>query len=150
MKFSSFQIQYNDPLKKKKKKKQRCFVFFCHIDVWFFSKMGWSPSFGFFSFTRCDGARKLWALGRWRHRGHQLWLQKSGCQRSATGRAKELPFTAKPKAGSQLIIKLRCLLETSQENQSGNQFEINGSMFLYSVFCLGIFHGHVDIGFLGC
>lgn len=59
--------------------------------------------------TAWDGARWLCALVRCRQKLHHEELQKSGCQRSATGKANDVPFTAKPNAGSQETIEVKCL-----------------------------------------
>lgn len=59
--------------------------------------------------TAWDGARWLCALVRCRQKRHHEELQKSGCQRSATGKANDAPFTAKPNAGSQETIEVKCL-----------------------------------------
>jgi len=59
--------------------------------------------------TAWDGARWLCALVRCLQKLHHEELQKSGCQRSATGKANDVPFTAKPNAGSQETIEVKCL-----------------------------------------
>ena len=67
--------------------------------------------------TAWDGARWLCALVRCRQKLHHEELQKSGCQRSATGKANDVPFTAKPNAGSQETIEVKCLRASMSDSR---------------------------------
>ena len=73
--------------------------------------------------TAWDGARWLCALVRCLQKLHHEELQKSGCQRSATGKANDVPFTAKPNAGSQETIEVKCL-RASMSSSALKQLEL--------------------------